>query len=45
MNFKVYSDNLLNFSEETTERYRILTDEAMTFLSLLEISIHSDLYF
>ena len=37
MNFKeVYSDNLLNFSEETTERYpEILTDEAMTFLSLL----------
>jgi malate synthase len=35
MNFKVYSDNLLNFSEETTERYQILTDEAMTFLSLL----------
>jgi malate synthase len=26
---------LLNFSEETTERYQILTDEAMTFLSLL----------
>ena len=37
MNFKeVYSDNLLNFLEETTERYpEILTDEAMTFLSLL----------
>ena len=32
----LYSDNLLNFSEETTERYpEILTDEAMTFLSLL----------
>ena len=37
MKFKeVYSDNLLNFSEETTERFpEILTDEAMTFLSLL----------
>jgi hypothetical protein len=45
MNFKVYSDNLLNFSEETTERYQILTDEAMTFLSYFIISIHSDLYF
>lgn len=37
MNLKeVYSKNLLNFSEETTEHYpEILTDEAMTFLSLL----------
>ncbi len=37
MSFKeVYSDNLLSFSEETTERYtEILTEEAMAFLSLL----------
>ncbi|SHL68125.1 malate synthase A [Flavobacterium xanthum] len=37
MKFKeVYLENLLNFSEETTERFpEILTDEAMTFLSLL----------
>ena len=35
MEFKeVYSENLLNFSKETTEHYpEILTDEAMTFLS------------
>ena len=33
---EVYSKNLLNFLEETTEHYpEILTDEAMTFLSLL----------
>jgi malate synthase len=33
---ELYSTNLLNFSEETTEQYpEILTDEAMTFLSLL----------
>lgn len=32
----LYSTNLLNFSEETSEKYpEILTDEAMTFLSLL----------
>ena len=37
MDFKeLYSTKLLNFSEETTEQYpEILTDEAMTFLSLL----------
>ena len=37
MNFKeVFSENLLIFSKETTEHYpKILTDEAMTFLSLL----------
>lgn len=37
MEFKeVYSENLLNFSKETNEHYpEILTDEAMTFLSLL----------
>ena len=37
MNIKeVYSKDLLNFSEETIEHYpEILTDEAMTFLSLL----------
>ncbi len=33
---ELYSTNLLNFSEETTEQYpEILTDDAMTFLSLL----------
>ncbi len=33
---ELYTTNLLNFSEETTEKYpEILTDEAMTFLSLL----------
>ena len=33
---ELYSPNLLNFSEETTEQFpEILTDEAMTFLSLL----------
>jgi malate synthase len=33
---ELYSTNLLNFSEETTEQYpEILTDEALTFLSLL----------
>ena len=33
---EVYSENLLNFSKETTEHYpEILTGEAMTFLSLL----------
>lgn len=33
---EVYSENLLNFSKETTEYYpEILTGEAMTFLSLL----------
>ncbi|MFI0492305.1 malate synthase A, partial [Flavobacterium sp.] len=33
---ELYSTNLLNFSEETIEQYpEILTDEAMTFLSLL----------
>ena len=33
---ELYSTKLLNFSEETTEQYpEILTDEALTFLSLL----------
>lgn len=33
---ELYTTNLLNFSEETTEKYpEILTDEALTFLSLL----------
>jgi malate synthase len=33
---ELYSTNLLNFSEETIEQYpEILTDEALTFLSLL----------
>ena len=33
---ELYTTNLLNFSDETTEQYpEILTDEAMTFLSLL----------
>lgn len=33
---ELYTTNLLNFSAETTEQYpEILTDEAMTFLSLL----------
>ena len=33
---EVYSENLLNFTKEATEHYpEILTDEAMTFLSVL----------
>jgi malate synthase len=33
---ELYTTNLLNFSEETTEKYpEILTDEALTFLTLL----------
>ena len=33
---EVYSENLLNFTKEATEHYPgILTDEAMTFLSVL----------
>jgi malate synthase len=44
MNFKeVYSDNLLNFSEESTAPYpEILTDEAMTFLSLLHVNFNNE---
>ncbi len=40
---EIYSTNMLNFSIETTERYpEILTDEAITFLSLLHENFNNE---